>query len=114
MLGTLGVGSVSRINIQTPAIVGGESHVSSGTSEDHLTYSEWSSGTSGGGQIKCQTTCKSNGSCMVKMLNGPPGPIIGTCFPPPGSCSGIPYQCQRGNNMAQQCGIPCRAGIINA
>ena len=67
----------------------------------------------GGKQIKCQTTCKSNGSCMVKMINGPPGPLSGTCLPPPGTCSGIPHQCQKGRTMAQQCGIPCQQGTRN-
>merc|ERR1712062_411685 len=40
------------------------------------------SGGSGGGNIQCQTTCQSNGSCKVKIINGPPGPLSGSCFPP--------------------------------
>jgi len=69
-----------------------------------------------GGNIKCQTTCESNGSCKVKMINGPTGRLSGSCFPPGfgGSCSGIPRQCQRGSNIAQQCGTPCQAGTRNA
>merc|ERR1712038_65152 len=66
--------------------------------------------------VQCQTTCKSNGSCKVKIINGPPGSLSGSCFPPDfgGSCSGIPSQCQRGSNIAQQCGTPCQAGTRNA
>merc|ERR1711988_348389 len=36
----------------------------------------------GGGNAKCQTTCESNGSCIVKIINGPPGALSGSCFPP--------------------------------
>ena len=79
-------------------------------------FSNSNSGGSGSGNIQCQTTCQSNGSCKVKIINGPPGPLSGSCFPPDfgGSCSGIPSQCQRGSNIAQQCGTPCQAGTRNA
>merc|ERR1711953_1512870 len=92
VLGTLGVGS--RFN--------------TGGSPSNSISSQFPSS-----NIQCQTTCQSNGSCKVKIINGPPGPLSGSCFPPDfgGSCSGIPPQCQRGSNIAQQCGSPCQAGI---
>jgi len=63
-------------------------------------------------QIKCVTTCQSKGSCKVRMVNGPPGKLSGSCFPASfgGSCSGIPDQCVRGNHISSQCGNPCKAG----
>merc|ERR1712223_1502546 len=93
VLGTLGVGS--RVN------TGGSPSNSFSSS-----FSNSNSGGSGSGNIQCQTTCQSNGSCKVKIINGQPGPLSGSCFPPDfgGSCSGIPSQCQRGSNIAQQCG----------
>merc|ERR1711862_255865 len=103
VLGTLGVGS--RFN------TGGSPSNSFSSS-----FFNSNSGGSGSGNIQCQTTCQSNGSCKVKIINGPPGPLSGSCFPPDfgGSCSGIPSQCQRGSNIAQQCGTPCQAGTRNA
>merc|ERR1711935_1226221 len=69
----------------------------------------------GGGQTQCVTTCKSNGSCQVKIVNGPPGKSSGSCFPQSfgGSCSGIPDKCTRGRKISTQCGSPCKAGTRN-
>lgn len=80
------------------------------------TFPQSSPSSNGSGNIQCQTTCQSNGSCKVKIINGPPGPLSGSCFPPDfgGSCTGIPTQCQRGSNIQQQCGSPCQAGTRNA
>ena len=67
------------------------------------------------GQTQCVTTCESNGSCKVKIVNGPPGKLAGSCFPPlfGGSCSGIPEKCTRGSKIDTQCGSPCKAGTRN-
>ena len=69
----------------------------------------------GDGPVQCVTTCQSDGGCEVKIVNGPPGKLSGSCFPPDfgGSCTGIPDQCVRGSQIAQQCGSPCKAGTRN-
>ena len=66
-------------------------------------------------RVQCVTTCKANGTCKVKIVNGPPGPLSGSCFPPDfgGSCTGIPPLCQKGNNIQQQCGTPCKEETRN-
>merc|ERR1712008_412824 len=72
-----------------------------------------SGGSSGSsGQTQCVTTCESNGSCKVKIVNGPPGKLAGSCFPPlfGGRCSGIPDKCTKGSKISAQCGSPCKAG----
>ena len=63
----------------------------------------------------CVTTCKSNGTCKVKIENGPPGAKSGSCVPLAfgGNCNNIPPLCHRGNNIVQQCGTPCKEGTIN-
>ena len=65
---------------------------------------------------RCITTCKSNGSCDVKIIDGPSGNSRGSCFPERfgGECHGIPEQCTRGNNIKTQCGSPCKDSGSNS
>ena len=61
------------------------------------------------------TTCEPDGSCKVKIVNGPPGNSQGSCFSPffKGVCYGIPNLCSIGTHVEQQCGSPCQEGTRN-